>query len=214
MTHDFFAGGAVDLKTMRTLMRLAALGDRAFERAGAETYEEFVSVLYRDLDEIFQRLESSRPVYYKASEDAITTAIVHQLKMASYVANHDADNNGHCDLVVESRHNQKFKWLGEAKIDRGPTYDWGGWLQLTHRYSNAAPGSDHGGLLLYMRDEDAAKRLATWAQHLNDHGHLCTFEDANGRGILAFSTETKDPGSGTQYKIRHMAVSLFHQPIK
>ncbi|WP_321866751.1 hypothetical protein [Paraburkholderia tropica] len=205
--------GGLDLRQSRALLRLALDGDRALERAAVETYEEFVGVLYKDLNEIFQRLESARPYYHKASEDAITIAIAHQLK-GKYIANHDADNNGHCDLVVESRFHPTFKWLGEAKIDRGPAYDWGGWLQLTTRYANASPGNDHGGLLLYMRDENAAGRLNDWADHIKGQGIACTFEDKTARGQLAFSVESVDKGSGVTYRVRHMAVSLFHDPQK
>lgn len=206
-------GQRVDVRTARALLRLASYGDRALERAAADTYAEFVSVLYDDLDEIFGRIEDNKSHYSEASEDAITIAIVGQLKTVGYIANHDPDNGGHCDVVVESRWKPNFKWLGEAKIDNGPAYLWGGWLQLTERYSNARPENNKGGMLVYVQSRNAVDRMNSWSEHLHQNGISAAFEWSGMRQRLAFATDIRHT-SGQNYGVRHMALNVHHNPVK
>ncbi|MBP0588703.1 hypothetical protein J8I87_03015 [Paraburkholderia sp. LEh10] len=209
------SGRKVSVKAFEAVMRLAVGGDRILRRVTTETYEEFVELLYEDLDQILGDLEDRKKYFAEASEDQISDAIISDLKRFGYSAHHDKDTNGHVDITVECRHKQGFSWLGEAKLDRGPKYCFGGLEQLTTRYSTARKNADRGGMLIYNRDYDNANnRMQQWADHLtNDHGIACDMNDA-GRPGLAFSTAEAHKGTGLPYYIRHMFLHLHHDPQK
>jgi transposase len=70
---------------------------------------------------------------------------------------------------------------------------------------------DHGGLLFYMvKTVDALGKLSTWRTQLTSGGYTCT--DC-GTNKLAFYATHKLQGSGIDFKVRSMAVSLYHQPL-
>ncbi|WP_321802629.1 hypothetical protein [Burkholderia sp. BCC1988] len=208
-------GHRVSYKAFEAMLRLAAGGNRALPRAGTETYEEFIAILYEDFDEILGDLEKRKKYFSESSEDQISDAIISDLRRFGYAAHHDKDSNGHVDITVECKHKPAFIWLGEAKIDRGPANSYGGLLQLTTRYSSASKNSDHGGMLIYVLDYDnAAGRLTQWAEYLtNDHSIVCDMNDG-GRPGLAFRTAEIHKGTGLPYRIRHMVLHLRHAPEK
>lgn len=217
---DFILAGdgpseKISKRAFEAFMCLAAGGNRALRRAGTDTYEEFVDLLYEDLDEVLGDLENRKKYFAKAPEDQISDAIISDLRRLGYTANHDTDISGHVDITVESRYKPGFLWLGEAKIDRGPAYSYGGLLQLTTRYSTARQNADRGGLLIYVQDFDnAQQRLKDWAEFLvQSHGYVCDLNDSGRKG-LAFSTAQPHDGTGLPYKIRHMAIHLRHEPQK
>ncbi|WP_353189916.1 hypothetical protein [Pandoraea pnomenusa] len=205
----------VSLKGYEALIALAAGGNRMARRVTTDTHEEFLNVLYEDLDEIICDLEGRKKYFADSSEDQVSDAIVASLNQYGYLASHDKDHSGHVDITVEVRHKRNFKWLGEAKIDHGPSYCWGGYLQLTTRYSVARNGADAGGILIYLQGYDnAADRLEKWAVYLeNEKGITCDRTDA-GRPGLAFTTSEIHTGTGVPYYIRHMIVFLRHDPQK
>ena len=208
-------GQKVSLKAYEGLMTLAAGGNRVIRRMTTGTYEEFVSLLYEDFDEIIGDLEGRKKYFTESTEDQITDSIVSSLRQYGYAASHDKDHSGHVDITVEVHHKPNFIWLGEAKIDRGPAYCWGGFQQLTTRYSVARKDADAGGILIYLQDYDnATGRLDQWAKHLEgEQGIACDRADA-GRPGLAFSTSAVHTGTGLPYKVRHMMVHLRHDPQK
>lgn len=205
----------VSKRAFEAFMRLAAGGDRTLRRAATQTYVEFVDLLYEDFDEILGDLENRKKYFTDAGEDQISDAIISDLKRFGYAAHHDKDINGHVDIAVECKHKPGFCWLGEAKIDHGPAYSYGGLLQLTTRYSTARQNADQGGLLIYIQGFDNAhQRLKDWAEYLTkSHGYACDLQD-NGRKGLAFFTAEPHKGTGLPYRIRHMMVHLRHDPQK
>jgi hypothetical protein len=208
------ASRTVDLKTFKALMRLELCGDRAIRRAGAKTYDEFVSVLYEDIDDIVESVENNSKHYVNDGEDKISVAIVGRLSDTGYFATHDTDINGHVDIVVRSRY-LGCMWLGEAKLDNGPEYLWGGWLQLTTRYSNSTPTNRCGGMLIYVKKSTALQRLEGWAERLHQDGIETFSKPPRGkRGGLNFYTEQPHHKSGLDYEVRHITVCVQHAPEK
>jgi hypothetical protein len=205
----------VSLRAFEGLMTMAAGGNRMIRRMTTGTYDEFVSLLYEDFDEIIGDLEGRKKYFATSTEDQITDSIVSSLRQYGYSASHDKDHSGHVDITVEVHHKPNFIWLGEAKLDRGPAYCWGGFQQLTTRYSVARQDADAGGILIYLQNyENAAARLEQWAKNLEDEqGMVCDRADA-GRPGLAFATSAVHSGTGLPYKVRHMMVYLRHAPEK
>ncbi len=78
--------------------------------------------------------------------------------------------------------------------------------RLANRYAH-----DQGGLLFYLvKTANAHSRLSGWRIQLTTDGYQCA--DC-GKNKLAFYSTHKLTGSGTDFKVRSMAVTLFHQPL-
>jgi hypothetical protein len=171
------------------------------------TYAEFIEQLYADIDESIHALQATRELRQEDSEDRISLDILVGLNRQGYHATHDSKTGGHVDLSVRLG---SHSWIGEAKKD-GNFYE--GFLQLTTRYVQASGNYSHdqGALLFYMvNTADALHKLNTWRVQLTNDGHACT--DCS-KSKLAFYSTHKLEGSGTDFKIRSMAVSLYHRPL-
>jgi hypothetical protein len=171
------------------------------------TYEEFIEQLYADIDESIYALQSTREHRQEDGEDRISLDILLGLKRQGYQATHDTKTGGHVDLSVRLG---THSWIGEAKKD-GNFHE--GYLQLTSRYVQASGNyaHDQGGLLFYMvQSADALGKLNAWRTKLTTDGYTCSDCTKN---KLAFYFTHKLAGSGTDFKIRSMAVALYHQPL-
>jgi hypothetical protein len=171
------------------------------------TYQEFIEQLYADIDESIYELQASRELRQNDSEDRITLDILVGLKRYGYNATHDSKTGGHVDLSVRLG---SHSWIGEAKKD-GNFRE--GFLQLTSRYVQASGNyaHDQGGLLFYMvQTPDALGKLNSWRMQLTSDGATCTDCSTN---RLAFYSTHKLQGSGTDFKVRSMVASLYHQPL-
>lgn len=171
------------------------------------TYQEFIDQLYADIDESIYELQATRELRQNDSEDRISLDIMVGLKRHGYNATHDSKTGGHVDISVRMG---PHSWIGEAKKD-GNFQE--GLLQLTSRYVQASGNyaHDQGGLLFYLvKTADAHSKLSGWRTQLTTDGHQCA--DC-GKNKLAFYSTHKLAGSGTDFKVRSMAVTLFHQPL-
>ena len=109
----------------------------------AKTYDEFIEILYRDIDTVISQIQENPELRQKDSENRITIDIVTCLELLGYMASHDRKSGGHTDISVKK---STFLWIGEAKIYHGCKYLWGGFLQLTTRYSTGDSTQRHGGI--------------------------------------------------------------------
>ncbi len=179
-------------------------------RVLAETYDEFIEVLYIDIDTIIYRIEENPELRQNDNEDRLTIDIENQLRCMGYNSSHDSKVGGHTDLSVRKG---SFLWIGEAKIHRS-SYDclWEGFQQLSTRYSTGDSNQKDGGILIYIRVKDAASILQKWQRHLcgkklpNYSFSLC-----KRRNISFFSTH-KHERSGQAFQVRHMPVILHFDP--
>lgn len=181
----------------------------------ADTYAEFIDVLYRDLDQLFQVLQERKQLFCDAKEDEITMYLVDLLKQRQYRVEHDTKIGGHVDIVVRSSYTE-FLWLGEAKRDSGPGWLAEGMEQLCSRYSAGSADRDHGGILVYIQGKQAARIFKNWRDRLE----TCTqFEeikvsDCTRQPSSAFVSSHIHDTSGLPYHVRHMSVGLYHRPTK
>lgn len=185
---------------VQAMIRRAMLGEGG-------TYDEFIEQLYADIDESIYALQATRELRQDDGEDRITLDILLGLNRQGYQATHDSKTGGHVDLSVRLG---SHSWIGEAKKD-GNFQE--GYLQLTSRYVQASGNfaHDQGGLLFYMiQAADALGKLNDWRTKLTTDGYTCS--DC-GKNKLAFYSTHKLVGSGTDFKIRSMAVALHHKPL-
>ncbi len=175
------------------------------------SYDEFVNVLYEDIDECIKAMEDEASLRAEDGEDRLTSDIINWLKARTYNAAHDEYVNGHSDIVV--RHPSGYLWLGEAKVHGGYDHLVQGFQQLCTRYSRGTPNADKGGLVLYVRNVDCASVVAAWLTRLQQM-QLPDFwtEGCPTRKELGFYSSHTHESSGRAYKVRHMAIVLHCDP--
>jgi len=180
---------------------------RTMEIRHPDTSEIFVERLYKELNAVIDDLERSASYRQKDWEDHITIDVVLCLRRAGYNAIHDEYSKGNTDITVTQ---DRFKWLGEAKIHGA--YDWllKGLKQLIDRY---ATGREAGsGLLIYIKGSNAKAVLDEWRRQL-EQGNGCNLkstEDADRTESLAFWSIHTHEGSGLEIRTKHLGVSLYH----
>lgn len=176
------------------------------------TYEEFIDCLYSVLDNIISYLEENTVDRKNDSEDRLTIEIVGSLKQRGFAADHDTKIVGHVDICVRNR--KGFSWLGESKIHSDYSWLLKGFNQLCTRYSNATPGHDQGGVIIFIRAKKTAAVIGEWKTRLEKSGvaENLSFESCPKRQELAFFTKHTHAGSGRTYKVRHMGVEMHFDP--
>lgn len=175
------------------------------------TYPEFIEVLYKDLDRCVAYLEESRNLRQDDGEDHLTADLIGPLKLLGYDASHDQMIGGHVDIAV--RHKKGFLWLGEAKIHSDYGYLWKGFNQLCGRYAPGTPGTNEGGLIIYVRNVDCAGVVAEWRKRLADRALPDYVEaECEARPGMAFFTTHKHTDSGLPLRVRHFAVVQHWDP--
>lgn len=186
--------------------------DQLLDRQYGDDYDCFIKVLYEDLDDAIRHIEGNRDARQGDTEDRTTEEIAGFLFARGYLASHDSMRSGHCDLTVANRYG--FEWLGEAKKHSDYDYLWGGFKQLTTRYSTATPSSSSGGMLIYIRTEKPASDvMSEWRSRLGNHG-LPEYSDTDcgRRKGLTFYSIHKHEVSGLPYTVRHMGVLMKFDP--
>jgi hypothetical protein len=183
--------------------------DRFPSRILAKTYDEFIKILYEDIDGIIYRLQENPELRQNDKEDRLTIEIITNLCSMGYNASHDSKVGGHADLVVRKG---KFLWIGEAKIHSDYDWLWKGFQQLNTRYSTGDSNQKDGGLLIYIRVKDARMVTQKWKEYLTTK-NLSNYSTrpCNAKEICFFSVH-KHERSGCDFTIRHMPVILYFNP--
>lgn len=179
------------------------------ERELVDSYEGFISVLYKELDDVIQTLQANPELRQNDQEDRLTIDIVNLLNQAGYDASHETKSGGHVDITVKFR---GMFWFGEAKIHS--TYDHllEGFKQLCTRYTRGDINQDHGGVLLYIKQKNAKSVMDRWKEHLSEQNYP-DYESSPcaTRPLSFFSKHTHDV-SGLPFNVRHMPVMLYFNP--
>ncbi len=142
-------------------------------------------------------------------EDGLTIDVVTSLKHMGFQATHDEDIGGHCDIVVRGK--DHFLWLAEAKIHNA--YNWlaKGCEQITTRYSTGMLGQDAGALVIYCKAENVKGIMDRWRQHFGTLFPDAVITDCP-RSPLSFVSTVIHPRSGLPFRIRHIPISVWHDP--
>lgn len=201
--------------TLADLKRLGDISPRLARMAGrilVVTYDDFIEILYADIDDCIVELERNRELRQDKREDRLSVEILNMLHAMGYETSHEQKSGGHVDLTV--KHQRGFEWLGEAKVHNSYDYLLMGFRQLCTRYSTGSPKSKCGGILAYVYNVDVAAVIKEWRARLREES-LPGFEewDCQARRGLSFYSRHKHDLSGLPYTVRHMAVMLNHSPI-
>ena len=172
-------------------------------------YNQFIELLYKDIDDIIYQIQENPELRQKDGEDRLTIDIRDQLRRLGYDASHDTKFGGHADLLVKKGN---FTWIGEAKIHSSYNYLWEGFLQLTTRYSTGDSNQRDGGIFIYIRQKNVSAIIEKWKNHMLSK-ELPDFnsEACENRELSFFSTH-KHESSGQDFRIKHIPVILYFQP--
>lgn len=205
---------SMTLKQFAELQGLSTILDDMLRRISIADSNSFVESVETDLECIFRELESGAKVREKDGEDRLTAEVIQGMRLLGYDATHDENYNGHSDIVVKWKQNV-FTWLGEAKVHNGYDYLWDGFLQLSTRYSSGSSSCDCGGMIVYIRNFDAASVMKSWNNELNGR----TFDDGTGvksrldsSNPLRLRSSHQHKRSGMAYRVRHFGIVLSVGP--
>jgi hypothetical protein len=201
-----------------TVAQLKLLGNldgktaRFAKRLLVTSYEEFVQVLYEDLDACLRYIVQTRNHRLKEGEDRTTVDIIGQLISSNYDAKHDEMHGGHCDIVVS--HPAGYVWIAECKIHRDYDHLRQGFDQLCTRYLSGIPGSDHGSLIVFVRNENTSAVMMEWVSRLQTYGYenLACGPCKVWQDLGMISTHTPCLGAGRRITVRHTALPLHFAP--
>lgn len=181
-------------------------------RLTVASYEEFVDVLYKDLDCIVARMEENPELLKKDKEDRLTIDVKNQLCAMGYDAGHDTKIGGHVDLVVKKAA-ENWKWIGEAKIHKSYDYLFEGFQQLTTRYSTGGYNNSQGGMLIYIRNSNAQNVIETWKSHLKEKEGVENLQISECPvNPLSFYSTHCHQRTHLAFKARHIPFSLHFDP--
>jgi len=186
-----------------------------FRRHFAVKYEDFIDVLYDDLDIAISELELNPQLHRDDDEDKLSAHIISQLKMAGYNASLGTTGGGNKDITVIGN-NPSWSWIGEAKIYRNITNLHEGFLQLATRYRNVNPTKSCGSILAYILRPNAAKLMLEWMNEVEktqmELGNFTKYSCLR-RKRLAFYSIHDHVASGLPFEVRHIGISLYFQPL-
>ena len=187
-------------------------------RHSITNYDEWVDVLYKDIDEVFATCLDQVEILRSLKEPQISSIIGSYLGMRFYTVGIDADKNGNADLSVQSG---SFRWIGEAKIISNDSntdlnYLFGVLKQLLTRYSKGQGNALDGGMLIYIKPNSRfhgeTDVLASWIQHVesNEQSYLEQHPCPNKKTNIV--SKHKHPVTKNPYAVRHMPLTLLHLP--
>jgi len=179
-------------------------------RCLAETYEDFIEVLYKDIDQIIL-LKQENPEMYRTDpgEDRLTVEIKNALVCKGYNATHETKHGGHTDLLVRRK---SYIWIGEAKVHKSYPYLFKGFNQLISRYSTGDFNQQDGGILIYIFKKDSQSIMNKWKDYLlSKNPKDCSCVPCEPRRLGFYSTHTHEK-SGLPFRIRHMPLMLYFNP--
>jgi hypothetical protein len=182
----------------------------------ARTYEQFITVLYKELNRLISDLESDGNRLQNDSEDRLNSDICRNLRSAGYSATHDENMRGHVDITVRFA---DYVWIAEGKKVAGVnnSYLAKGYRQLATRYLKGKPNANEAALLVYVFGADAAKVIKTWngkfkqkAQRFSKDEITLVPDDL--MPDHAFYSSATHGGSGTSFRVRHVGVMIHWDP--
>lgn len=180
------------------------------------SYDDFVSQINKDLNNIISITESGRQHHWDKGEDAITEHIIVQLKQKYPSVHHDAQQGGHCDIYIEvtGSSGELYKWIMEAKLWDGFDYVYKGLEdQLLGSYAIGGMNNCKGGMIFYSKlTRGVSYAMEQWYEGLKAKGIALSDKRQDG---LRFYTEHKlNSGIGADFFVGHYCIDLYHAPTK
>lgn len=175
-----------------------------------QPYSTFVEIVNRALDYSSTMMSIDKNILSGMNEDQLTTLLLAPLKTIAIDACHDSNVGGHCDISING--GRGMLWLGEAKIFSAYGTILGGYQQLVARYSTGLPNQNNGGLVIYMKGQNAKNMIGQWKEYLTQTEPTTEIK-VDAERPLEFWSECEHSGSGLSIYVRHFPVVLYHNPV-
>jgi hypothetical protein len=183
---------------------------RQIKRTTVSEYDQFIDILYADIDAIVHELQLNPELRKDDDEDRLSIEIKGNLTHLGYGAAHESKIGGHTDLSVQYK---GFIWIGEAKINRDYEHIFQGFQQLTTRYATGDEGQCKGGLVIYIKSNNSKQVMDRWRANLNKRGITdLEFVESSIRPDHIFFTRHTHERSGRPFTTRHVGVILGFDP--
>lgn len=178
-----------------------------FDRvACAETEDEFCAAVELAVRHCLQKLEDRRKLLAKAGEVELSTNLADLLTRGGLPTKAEPHINGHVDLEVTHFEADRFRILGECKLDRGPKYHCEGTTQVLGYCS----GAEKRALCIgFCQKPDVNGRIRDTRRHFTDAGTCHSVEETRDHHLpFSFLGVHRHP-AGTTVEVVHMACNLY-----
>lgn len=176
----------------------------------ADPYAAFVRIVEQALDFAIQRLMSHKGKFNSSvSEDQLTLHLLGPLVGMGIRAEHEVDNNGHCDITIFGP--MEMKWLGEAKKYSSFPKILGGYRQLVDRYASGRRNQAHGALIIYSFKDKSSTMMVNWKNYLQSSEPETNITMGD-EPVSEFRSSKVHRGTEFPLFTLHVAVSMFHKP--
>ena len=177
--------------------------------ACAQTEEAFCEAAALAVRHCLTKLEDRRKLLSKAGEVVLSTDLADLLTRGGLPTTAEPHVNGHVDLVVNHFEADRFRMLGECKLDRGPKYHCEGTTQLLGYCSGAEKRAFSIG---FCQKPNVDGRVKETRQHFTDSGGCHDVEGTKDHHLPWSFVGVHRHSSGGTVEVLHIACNL-HEPV-
>jgi hypothetical protein len=152
-----------------------------------------------------QKLEDRRKLLAKAGEVALSTDLADLLTRGGLPTKAEAHVNGHVDLVISHFETDRYRMLGECKIDRGPQHHCDGTNQLLGYCSGAEKRALSIG---FCQKPDVQGRMKETRRHFDGDGACHAVEETRDHHLPWSFLGVHKHASGATVEVVHIACNL------
>lgn len=185
-------------------------GEIRYRAITASNYNNFADAVEDGVEWAGRELQRNPQLKQNHSEDQLTLEIISMLRAMGFQASHDTMVGGHGDIIVEGRNS--YLWIGEAKIYTSYVWLRQGFDQLNTRYSTGANGEGRGGIIVYVKIRRADQILLNWRSTVEKEYAGVSIESCPKNDRMAFVTVMPHDRTGADFRVRHLAISLYYAP--
>lgn len=173
--------------------------------ARATTDQEFRDVTEVAIERVIKMIENGAKSYAPLDERGLSRLLADLLDSSGYHATAETDNNGHVDVVVESRFGSHARYLGECKLHRGYQYHVDGCEQLLGYCSGREP---RAFCMDYINTTGAFTKMKKLRAEMDAQRPLKQKTAGADHSILGAFVTAHDHESGAIVEILHLGCSV------
>ena len=174
--------------------------------ACAQTEDDFCEAAALAVRHCLQKLEDRRKLLSKAGEVELSTDLADLLTRGGLPTTAEPHVNGHVDLVVSHFEADRYRVLGECKLDRGPKYHCDGTTQVLDYCS----GAEKRALCIgFCKKPDVQGRMKETRRHFINPGDCHDVEETRDHSLPWSFLGVHRHSSGGTVEVLHIACNLY-----
>jgi hypothetical protein len=173
--------------------------------ARATTDQEFRDVTEVAIERTIKKIENGAKVYARLDERGLSHLFADLLDCSGYRATAETDNNGHVDVVIESRFGSHARYLGECKLHKGYQYHVDGCEQLLGYCTGREP---RAFCMDFINATDAFEKMKKLRAEMDEKRPLKQKAAGADHSILGAFLTSHDHESGAVVEILHFGCSV------